>query len=133
MSISIGNVLDENENPSAFGPCCDAVTGVYVVPLTLLTATDAEYEDTFENFCEGLDLHILAEMRVGEEETCEFEVTVTVLNSGSPVSLIAFNASIPHNTNCAAFNNFALSFATYTATASMLCDETGIGCTVTAV
>ena len=129
----MGDVLDEDVlNPSAFGPCCDAVTGTFVIPLTVLTSSVAQWEDTFESFCEGLDLHVLAELRLGEV-TCEFEVRVRPLNNGTEISIISFQTEISLNSNCAAFNNLALDFSSYSSSASMACVETSNGCTVTAV
>lgn len=109
------------------------MNGTWVIPLISLTSSSAEYEDTFEDFCEGLDLYVYAEMRVGEDEACEFDLFMRALLNGSPISEVFANASIAPDTNCAALNNFDMGAPTVSATASMICLETGQTVKVTAV
>lgn len=121
------------EDSGANGPCCTSINGSWSVPLTSLSSSLATYEDTFENFCDGLDLHVYAEIRGGGEDPCEIEVTFRVLSGATQLTLIGFGASLAENTNCAALVDFPLTFAQQTSSGSMACTEPTADCLATAV
>lgn len=98
-----------------------------------MTSTQATYEDTFEDFCEGLDLLVHAEIRYSVEDGCEFDVLFTVKDGATTITEIGFEASLSENTNCSAFNDFALAPGLFSGSGDMVCTEPTNDCLVDAV
>lgn len=133
MSFNVSTMADDGGVSSTYDDCCVSINGDWVLPLISLTATVAQYEETFENFCDGLDLYVFAEIRLGEEETCEFDVTFYVMDGATEITRVGYSASLSPNTNCAAFSNFTLPFNQFSSSVSMTCAEPTADCLVTAV
>lgn len=104
------------------------------MPLISLTASQATYEDTFESFCSGLDLVVRVEIRYVDEFTdCELEVTLTVYDGITEILSINYTRDIPQDTDCSAWADFAVFFATNNGSGSMACLDPSANCLLTAI